>query len=72
MSNLNVEYLKREDLVEGKRYYCLARNFRVGTWNGKEFEYERVKFNMKFPDTEKHWDEGAPYGTVKPLALMKE
>lgn len=68
--NLNVDYIKKEDLVKGQDYYCLARNFTIGQWNGEEFEYERFKFGQRFPDTEQHWDNGAPFGTVKPLAKV--
>ena len=68
MSKLNVKYLPKEDLLEGMEYYCLARNFTIGMWDGKQFVYTRQKFGDKFLDTELHWDEGAPHGTVKPLS----
>lgn len=51
-------------------YLCHARNFDVGYWNGKEFEYERTKWNCKFDDTEEHWDRGSPHGTVKPVKYL--
>ena len=60
-------YIKKEDLTIGKKYLCEARNFTEGVWDGQAFEYQRVKFNHTFPDTEFHWDDGAPHGTVKPL-----
>ena len=62
----DTNYIKIDDLVVGAKYKCYARNFSVGTWNGESFDYMRQKFTMTFPDTEQHWDEGAPYGTVKP------
>ena len=70
--NLNVDYIIKKNLRVGVDYYCLARNFTIGRWNGEDFDYERQKFGKRFPDTEKHWDEGAPYGTVKPLAKLNE
>ena len=63
------DYIKKEDLVVGQRYTCDARNFTVGTWNGVAFDYMRNKFNHWFPDTEDHWDDGPPHGTVKPFEM---
>jgi broad specificity phosphatase PhoE len=53
-------------------YLCDARNFEVGYWNGKEFEYMRTKFGSTFPDTEEHWDRGSPHGTSKPIKYLGE
>ena len=66
------DYFKKEELIVNGLYECDARNFTKGRWNGKNFDYTRTKFNMKFPDTEQHWDEGAPFGTVKPFRLIEE
>lgn len=63
-----VDYIKKEDLIKDQQYYCKARNFTIGTWNGRVFCYTREKFGEKFEATEQHWDEGAPFGTVKPLS----
>jgi hypothetical protein len=57
-------------MVIGGKYVCIARNFDIGTWNGREFEYMRTKWHEAFPDTELHWDEGAPHGTAKPYVLI--
>ena len=65
------EYIPKDKLIKGKRYKCDARNFGIGTWNGKEFDYMRYKFGDRFPDTEYHYDDGHPYGTVKPLELIE-
>lgn len=64
------KWLPKEDLVLGNTYLCKARNFYVGKWNGKGFEYMRYKFGFRFPDVEYHWDDGPPYGTVKPLQTI--
>lgn len=60
-------YLKKEELEEGAAYECYARNFTIGFWNGEGFDYIRHKFGRKFLDVEYHWDDGPPYGTVKPI-----
>ena len=63
------EYIPKDKLIIGQQYYCSARNFRLGTWNGKSFDYTRTKFGHRFPDQELHWDDGPPHGTVKPLRI---
>lgn len=44
----------------------------IGTWGGTKFHYFRVKFGQIFPDTEYHYDDGYPYGTVKPIKEMNQ
>ena len=65
-------YIPVEDLEVGKLYECKARNFKIGMWNGKAFQYTRHKFSMEFPDTEYHWDTNGSYGTCKPLKEVLE
>jgi len=62
-----MDYLKKDKLVFGKTYECCARNFTLGVWNGKSFTYIRYKWGNTFYDEEFHWDDGPPYGTVKPI-----
>lgn len=61
------EYIAKKDLVVGKKYACEARNFRYGTWNGESFDYTREKFGERYPAKEFHFDDGPPFGTVKPI-----
>lgn len=61
------EYIKKEDLKHGSAYAVRARNFDVAIWDGEKFQGLRFKFGDWYMDDEKHWDEGAPFGTVKPL-----
>ncbi|WP_299021239.1 hypothetical protein [uncultured Photobacterium sp.] len=63
----NEKYLTKDKLVVGKTYICEARNFDEAVWNGEAFVGRRVKFGSVCEDTEYHWDDGEPYGTVKPL-----
>lgn len=65
-----IPYITRDQLEVGKEYLCNARNFTIGTWNGKSFDYMRYKFGNVFPDKEFHWDNGVPHGTVKPLLKL--
>ena len=67
-----MKYIPRDELVVGARYRCHARNFEVGTWNGKAFEYMRTKFGNTFKDEELYWDDDVHFGTVKPLERIWE
>lgn len=62
-----MNYIPKDQLEIGAEYECKARNFTVGRWNGEKFAYKRTKFMDTFTDYEYHWDDGAPFGTVKPL-----
>lgn len=63
------KWLKKEDLIINKIYFCRARNFKYGKWNGTTFDYTRNKWVLEFEDVEYHCDDGPPYGTVKPLKI---
>ena len=60
-------YIKKDELVVDTHYKCDARNFTTGLWDGRCFVYKRTKFGTTFLDTELHYDDGPPHGTVKPL-----
>lgn len=60
-------WIPRKDMIVGATYICKARNFYVGEWTGQGFKYIRYKFGHTFEDIEYHWDDGPPYGTVRPL-----
>jgi hypothetical protein len=62
-----MEFIPRNQLEKGKWYYCEARNFEYGCWNGEKFDYMRFKFGRVFPDTELYYDDHPRYGTVKPF-----
>ena len=66
------EYIPTNKLIVGKRYVCDARNFKIGLWNGKKFDYMRTKFGNTYPDTEYHYDDHDLYGTVKPIRLAED
>jgi len=65
------KWIPLEDMQVGY-YLADSRNFDIGYWNGKEFEYKRTKWNFVFDDTEEHYDRGAPYGTVRPIRYLGE
>lgn len=60
-------YLKKPELKEGHAYAVSARNFQTAIWDGHSFHGLRFKFGSSYMASENHWDDGAPYGTVKPL-----
>lgn len=66
-----MDYLKKEELEVGVPYKVHARNFNEAVWNGKAFTGMREKFGDRYEFDEYHWDDGAPFGTVKPLEKLK-
>lgn len=52
-------------------YRINSRNLTVGVYDGDEgFIGIREKFGSKFLFTEYHWDQGPPFGTVRPQELV--
>ena len=66
------KWIPKEDMMVGAQYECEGRNLGIGTWNGEAFEYQCTKFGITFQDTEDHWDNGAPFGTCKPIRRIVE
>jgi hypothetical protein len=70
-----MEYYSKENCIVGMVYKVFSRNLSKAVWNGKSFVGIREKFGDKFLFAEYHWDDGPPYGTVKPeeeLGLVPE
>jgi hypothetical protein len=63
------DYIPLDECKHGHVYRINARNFGVGVFNEKDngFIGIRYKLGSRFLDTEHHWDQGPPHGTVKPL-----
>lgn len=52
--------------IKGRLYRVDARNFKLAVYDGDGgFIGVRHKFGGRFLDTERHWDEGPPHGTVR-------
>lgn len=64
------EYITKDELVPGEAYEVDARSFKVAIWDGEQFHGLRRKFSLTFMDTEFHWDNGPPHGTVKPIRKL--
>lgn len=60
-------YLKLDQLIVGRKYRGIGRNFNEATWNGEAFEGMRTKFGSTFLDTELHYDSDPSFGTFQPL-----
>ena len=66
-----------DEVEPGRAYVIHARNGGVGvavkTEDGRlGYRLRRVKFERVYLSTEWDWDEGEPYGTAIPLALVEE
>ncbi len=73
-NDMENDYLKIENCIQGGLYEIDARNFSLGVYNKKEQSFIgiRYKFGSEFLDVEFHWDTGVPHGTVKPLRHIEE
>lgn len=61
-------YISLAECVVGHVYKIWSRNLRYGVYDGKEgFIGIRTKFGARYLFTEYHWDQGPPFGTVKPI-----
>lgn len=69
---IELSYIPRVECKKGFLYKLHARNLDIGVFDGKGFIGIRQKFNDRFLFTEYHWDDGAPYGTAKPLQELQE
>jgi hypothetical protein len=63
--------LTKADMVERGVYRIHSRNLSVGVWDGVGgFIGIREKFGDEYLFREFHWENGPPYGTVKPLEFL--
>lgn len=61
-------YIRLPDCKKGYLYRLHSRNLSYGVYDGNEgFIGIRLKFHDRYLFTEYHWDQGPPYGTVKPM-----
>lgn len=69
-----MDYIRIEDLKPNFVYEIAARNACVGVWlpaaNG--FLIAREKWGERYAFVEYHWDQGPPFGTVKPWREIGE
>lgn len=66
-------YIELNECKAGKVYRLQSRNLAFGVYDGREgFIGIRTKFSDRFLFTEYHWDQGPPYGTVKPLQELDD
>jgi hypothetical protein len=65
-------YIPNPECKHRGLYRILARNLRIGVYDFETggFLGIREKFGSRFVFAEYHWDNGQPYGTVKPLSLL--
>lgn len=65
--------IKLEACEHRKLYRLLARNIRLGVWDGdrQEFVGIRTKFGRRFLDSENHW-EAPHFATACPMEVLGE
>lgn len=66
------KWIPLTECIDRKFYLIHARNFYYGVFSKekKGFIGIRTKFGQRYLFTEYHWDEGEPYGTVKPIEVL--
>lgn len=69
------KYIPKEECKLGFVYRICSRNLAYGVYTGHEkggFVGVREKFDSLFLFEEYHWDNGPPFGTVKPIEEVCE
>lgn len=70
-----IKYIPINKCIDGHVYRIRARNGRIGIFkkdNENAFTLNRHKFGQNYLFDEYHWDNGPPYGTVRPLEDLGE
>jgi hypothetical protein len=69
-----MQHIKAEDCKDGGLYRIWSRNLRFGVYRVecRGFIGIREKFFHEYLFTEYHWDNGPPFGTVKPKEFLED
>src|SRR5579872_5414717 len=67
-------YIKPEECVNGGLYRIHSRNLAYGVYKAdvRGFVGIRNKFGSNYLFTEYHWDNGPPFGTVRPIEFIEQ
>lgn len=71
---ISEDYLRIHQMQPYMTYIIWARNADVGVWLPEKYGFliSRYKINPEpFLFVEYHWDNGEPYGTVKPIQALE-
>ena len=64
--------IPKKDLVVGQIYVGEHRRATVAKWNGKEFVYNRTKFNMVYEDECNHFEDDDGFALFVPIRIGTE
>ena len=64
--------IPKDSLVIGAEYEGACRNASTAVWNGKEFEYKRLKWGMWQNDTINHFEDDDGYDLFVPLKKLNK
>lgn len=67
-----VRQMNKEELEVGSVYEVDGRHFNVGVWTGEDFRGPAVEFKHIVFRHERHYDDGLPDGTCKPLRKLND
>lgn len=68
------DFIPMEQCENRALYRLRSRNLTLGVYVAHEHAFRgiRTKFRSRFVDKEYHYDDGAPFGTVRPLEKLNE
>lgn len=66
------DILDKEELVIGQTYKGYCRNATEAVWTGKNFEYDRQKFDFKYKDHCNHPSDDIGFDVFMPLRRLNE
>lgn len=61
--------IPKDQLIIGEEYLGTCRNSNKALWDGKEFIYQRTKFNSTYTEKINHFEEDDGYDLFIPLKL---
>lgn len=67
-----MNYIKKSDLIIGKKYKGICRNASEAVWTGKYFIYERCKFGDKYNESINHPEDDNGFDLFYPQECLPD
>ena len=63
--------IPKENLIIGETYIGSCRNASEAVWGGEEFEYQRYKYGLVFPEKINHFQDDNGSDLFVPISIKK-
>ena len=63
--------IPKENLIVGETYIGSCRNASEAVWDGEEFEYQRYKYGLVFPEKINHFQDDNGSDLFVPISIKK-